>query len=175
MDLDTTSGNHQEALRYKMAHFAQVNENNIVTEVLVVPDSEEHHGEEFLHSLGLEGRWIQTSFTARIRRAFAIPGSLYIEDQDAFQPPKPESNPSFIFNETEWKWMPPVPIPADSDWAIGFGPQPEPVEKEINGERFLVVEMPPEANVYTWNEQTVSWDLMPKEVPQPPTNQDQVE
>lgn len=175
MELGITFGNRQEVLRYKMAHFAQIDENNTVVETLVVPDSEEHRGEEFLHELGLDGRWIQTSFTNRIRKAFAIPGSVYLEDLDAFQPPKPETNPSFVFDEREWKWVPPVPIPEDSDWAIGFGPQPEPVEKEINGQLVLVIEMPIESNVYSWNEGTTSWDLMPKNPPIPPIDQDQVE
>ena len=50
-----------------MAHFAKIDENNIVVEVLVVPNEEEHRGEEYLNELGLEGRWIQTSYNENFR------------------------------------------------------------------------------------------------------------
>ena len=46
-----------------MAHFAELDENNVVTQVLVVPDEQEHRGEDFLaNDLGLGGRWVQTSY-----------------------------------------------------------------------------------------------------------------
>jgi hypothetical protein len=51
-----------------MAHFARV-ENNTVQEVLVVPDQQEHRGQDFLaNDLGLGGTWIQTSYNHRIRK-----------------------------------------------------------------------------------------------------------
>ena len=47
----------------KMAHFAEVDEDNIVTRVLVVGDDQEHRGHEFLsNDLGLGGIWIKTSY-----------------------------------------------------------------------------------------------------------------
>ena len=154
-----------------MAHFARVNEDNVVTEVVVVPDSEEHRGEEFLHELGLEGRWIQTSFTGRIRKAFAVPGALYLEEEDAFQPPKPEANPSFVFDVSEWKWVPPLPMPTDADWVIDFGPQPEPVEREIDGQTVMVADLPPNAMVYRWDEEAVEWARISLEIPTRPEGQ----
>ena len=45
-----------------MAHFAKIDENNIVVDVLVVPNEEEHRGEEYLNEIGFTGRWIQTSY-----------------------------------------------------------------------------------------------------------------
>jgi hypothetical protein len=71
-----------------MAHFAQIDENNIVVSVLVVPDSEEHRGQEYLaEDLNLGGRWIQTSYNSRIRGSFASIGHTYDEDLDEFIPP----------------------------------------------------------------------------------------
>ena len=68
-----------------MAHFAHIDENNIVTEVLVVPDEQEHRGEEYLNELGLEGRWIQTSYNDNIRGSYAGIGDYYNEDIDMFE------------------------------------------------------------------------------------------
>jgi hypothetical protein len=49
-----------------MAHFALIDDNNIVVQVLVVPNEQQHRGEEFLATdLGLGGRWIQTSYNTR--------------------------------------------------------------------------------------------------------------
>ncbi len=46
-----------------MAHFAQIDENNIVTQVLVVPDNAEDRGQDYLaNDLGLGGTWVQTSY-----------------------------------------------------------------------------------------------------------------
>lgn len=82
-----------------MAHFARVNENNIVEEVLVVPNDQEHRGEEFLSvDLGLGGRWIQTSYNTLngehlhggtpIRKNYAGIGFRYDPILDEFNPPE---------------------------------------------------------------------------------------
>ena len=68
-----------------MAHFAHIDENNIVTQVLVVPDEQEHRGEEYLNEIGLEGRWIQTSYNNNIRGSYAGIGDYYNEDIDMFE------------------------------------------------------------------------------------------
>lgn len=144
-----------------MAHFAQVNEDNVVTQVLVVPDSEEYRGEEFLHQLGLGGRWIQTSFTGKIRKTFATPGGIYLEEADAFQPPKPSANPSFTFDESQWEWTAPLPLPEDADWVIGFGTEPAYEEVEIDGRVVRKALLPENPKVYVWDETEVSWRLLP--------------
>ena len=45
-----------------MAHFAQIDDNNIVQNVLVVSNNDAVSGQEFLYSLGLTGKWLQTSY-----------------------------------------------------------------------------------------------------------------
>lgn len=75
-----------------MAHFAEIDDNNIVTRVLVVPDEQEHRGQDFLaNDLKLGGRWVQTSYNNRIRGRFAGIGYTYDEQADEFvAPPSPE-------------------------------------------------------------------------------------
>lgn len=149
-----------------MAHFAELNQDNIVVRVLVVPDSEENRGEEYLASdIGLGGRWIQTSITNRIRGVFATVGMEYLPEVDKFMPLKPESNPSFIFDDSQWKWVQPVTEPEDADWVMDGNRQPEfqDVEIEIDGEITVLKQpiLPENPKVYIWNEELVAWDLLP--------------
>jgi hypothetical protein len=68
-----------------MAHFAEINKDNKVIRVLVVDNSQEHRGQEFLaEDLGLGGRWIQTSYNANIRGKYAGIGDTYDEVNDLF-------------------------------------------------------------------------------------------
>jgi hypothetical protein len=70
-----------------MAHFAEINEDNYVVRVLVVPDEQEHRGQEYLaDEIGLGGKWIQTSYTNRIRGRFAGIDNYYDEEKDEFLP-----------------------------------------------------------------------------------------
>lgn len=93
-----------------MAHFAKV-ENGIVTNVLVVDNEHEHNGEEYLNSIGLDGRWIQTSYNGNIRRVYAGIGYEYLEDVDAFRSPAPYQ--SWVFDFDAWTWQSPIPYPTD--------------------------------------------------------------
>ena len=95
-----------------MAHFAQIDENNIVTQVLVVDNAQEHRGQEFLaNDLGLGGTWVQTSYNNRIRKNYAGIGYTYDEQRDAFIPPKPFQ--SWTLNEETCLWGSPIPYPQD--------------------------------------------------------------
>lgn len=82
-----------------MAHFAQVNNDNVVTQVIVVsndacgggdfPESEPI-GQAFIASLGLNGRWLQTSYHANFRGLYAGVGMKYDPVLDEFvAPPLP--------------------------------------------------------------------------------------
>lgn len=96
-----------------MAHFAKVNSKNIVEQVLVVPDEQEHRGEEYLNELGLEGRWVQTSYNANIRKKFAGIGDEYLEKEDSFRSPSPFS--SWVWKAKSWTWEAPTPKPDDGN------------------------------------------------------------
>jgi hypothetical protein len=103
-----------------MAHFAQIDQNNVVINVLVVPDEQEHRGQEYLaEDLGLGGRWIQTSYHGNIRNIFAGIGYLYNEDLDIFTTYKPF--PSWILNTEKGIWEAPIPPPTvDGDTVLNW-------------------------------------------------------
>ncbi len=102
-----------------MAHFAQLDENNVVLNVIVVSnddikdengDEKEELGIEFLKNLlGKDTRWVQTSYNGNIRKIYAGVGYTYNQSLDAFITPKPYE--SWILDENECCWIPPVTKP----------------------------------------------------------------
>jgi len=121
-----------------MAHFAELDQNNVVTRVLVVNDDylRDENGNE-VEALGCAhmesihgGKWVQTSYNNNIRVRYAGIGCTYDETLDAFIPPKPY--PSWIFNQTTADWEAPVPMPTDA----------------------------PEGSYYEWNEEILNWELI---------------
>ena len=100
-----------------MAHFAEIDENNKVIRVLVVDNSQEHRGQEFLAvDLKLGGTWIQTSYNNNFRKKFAEIGGSYDPTKDIFISEKPF--PSWVLDENN-DWQPPVSAPDDGkfyDW-----------------------------------------------------------
>jgi hypothetical protein len=96
-----------------MAHFAEIDANNVVQRVIVVPNSEEANGAAWCASL-LGGTWLQTSYNATIRKNFAGVGFTYDPDLDAFIPPRPY--PSWMLDEATCTWESPEPIPPGGPW-----------------------------------------------------------
>jgi len=86
-----------------MAHFAQLNDNNTVSQVIVVANSDcgdlefpasEAVGQAFIASLGLTGTWKQTSYNNNFRGKYAGIGMIYDAELDEFvtpTPPPPEA------------------------------------------------------------------------------------
>lgn len=97
-----------------MAHFAEINQSNVVVRVIVVPDSEEANGASWCANL-FGGRWMQTSYNATIRKNYAGIGYTYDAVRDAFIPPQPY--PSWVLDETTCRWNAPVPMPPGGPWA----------------------------------------------------------
>ena len=102
-----------------MSHFAELGPNNEVLRVIVVDNRDtsdangiekEHIGAAFCERL-LGGRWVQTSYNARIRKNYAGQGYTYDEQRDAFIPPKPFA--SWVLNEDTCQWKAPVDMPTD--------------------------------------------------------------
>jgi len=121
-----------------MAHFAQLNAENLVTQVIVVANQDtadqdgvenEAIGIEFCTNL-LGGTWKQTSYNGNIRKNYAGVGYKYDKDLDAFIPPQPFA--SWTLNNETAQWEAPVDMPTDD-------------------------------KRYTWNEETKSWDEVPIE------------
>jgi hypothetical protein len=104
-----------------MAHFAQLNTNNIIISVIVVHNNElldqngnevEQKGIDFCKSLfGQDTQWIQTSYNGNFRKNYAGIGYTYDATNDVFYAPQPY--PSWILNNTTWLWEAPVSYPTD--------------------------------------------------------------
>ena len=88
-----------------MSHFAKIDSNNIVTQVLVVE-------QDFIDSgkLGDSLLWVQTSYNNNIRKQFAGIGFTYDKANDVFITPKPF--PSWTL-DASFDWQPPTAIPDD--------------------------------------------------------------
>jgi hypothetical protein len=93
-----------------MAHFAEIDENNIVLRVLVTNNDFPNEGYNWLIE-NLGGTWIKTSYNANIRKNFAGIGYTYDEGRDAFIPPKPYQ--SWLLNEDTCQWEAPTAYPTD--------------------------------------------------------------
>ena len=102
-----------------MAHFAELDENNVVLRVIVVHNNDcldangnesEAVGAGFCSKL-FGGNWKQTSYNGNIRKNYAGIGYTYRADIDAFVSPQPY--PSWALNLDTAKWESPVPMPND--------------------------------------------------------------
>jgi hypothetical protein len=116
-----------------MAHFAELNGNNIVTRVIVVANEEllldgvenEDKGIAFCKSLlGEDTRWVQTSYNATFRKNYAGIGMSYDPVADHFFAPQPY--PSWTLDANA-RWQAPTAMPVE------------------------------EGKLFTWNEETLSW------------------
>jgi len=96
-----------------MAHFAELDENNIVLRVIVVDDAHESDGENWCNSL-LGGTWKQTSYNTNrgihllkggtpFRKNYAGIGAVYDSDRDAFMAQAPTED-GWVLNETTCTW-----------------------------------------------------------------------
>lgn len=120
-----------------MAHFAELDQNNVVLRVIVVDnkDTSTPNGteKEYIGAAHCEklfgGRWVQTSYNANFRKRYAGMGMIYREDIDAFIPPQPFA--SWTLDTQTADWVSPVPQPTEG------GP-------------------------FVWNETSQSWDTVPE-------------
>ena len=103
-----------------MAHFAQLDENNVVLQVIVVHNNDclnddgnesESVGIAFCQSLFPGTRWRQTSYNGNMRFNYAGIGYQYDAIRNAFIAPKPY--PSWVLDETTCQWAAPTPMPID--------------------------------------------------------------
>lgn len=123
-----------------MAHFAELNENNIVTRVIVVNNEDilDENGNELeevgilfcRNLLGENIRWIQTSYNNTFRKRYAGAGFFYDEENDVFITPKPFN--SWVLN-SNFDWEAPIEYPNDG-------------------------------NSYYWNEDALGWEVQENEI-----------
>jgi hypothetical protein len=88
-----------------MAHWAELDESNIVLKVTVGDNNDPDEGYQWLID-NLGGTWVKTSYNGNIRKNYAGIGFLYDPIRDAFIPPKPENidGIEFILNEDTCLW-----------------------------------------------------------------------
>jgi len=124
-----------------MAHFAKIDENSVVTSVVVVENKDtsdaagvekEHIGAAHLEKI-LGGTWKQTSYNANFRKNYAGIGYTFDAQRNAFIPPKPFN--SWVLVEETCQWKAPVDMPGDA----GTGDPPK---------------------MYSWDENVVNWVLV---------------
>lgn len=121
-----------------MAHFAELDANNVVKRVIVVSNSEitDGNGNEIENTgilycqrlYGDDTRWKQTSYNSNMRKRHAGIGMIYNEELNAFISPKPYA--SWTLNSDTAEWDPPTPRPES------------------------------ETEKYAWNEENQSWDQL---------------
>jgi hypothetical protein len=104
-----------------MAHFAEIDSNNIVLRVVVISNDElldennveqEQKGIDFCHNL-FGGAWVQTSYSGSLRKNFAGVGYTYDLNRNAFIQAKPFE--SWVFDEAACVFKPPVEYPTDGE------------------------------------------------------------
>lgn len=100
-----------------MAHYAFLNENNIVTQVITGRNEDEivdgiSNWETYYGDLQGQ-RCIRTSYNGRIRKKYAAIGDTYDADADIFIAPQPY--PSWSLN-SNYDWVAPVPCPTEGHW-----------------------------------------------------------
>jgi hypothetical protein len=116
-----------------LAHWAEIDENNLVTRVLVGNNDDPNEGYDWLIE-NLGGTWVKTSYNTHggvhngggtpLRKNYAGIGYTYDADRDAFIPPQPFE--SWVLNEDTCLWEAPVEYPSDG-------------------------------KIYVWDEDTTSW------------------
>lgn len=165
-----------------MAHWAKINEQNIVEHVIVTSNDEPDEGEAWIAE-NLEGMWIKTSYNTvkgkhllggvPLRKNFAGIGFSYNPELDAFVPPKGLHEADFILDTETATWVPPLSFPEDADFVLGFGKEPEMVQKEVvvNGEKTMAMirDIPIGSKAYYWIYEESAWGMLPN-VPKPEGN-----
>ena len=97
-----------------MAHFAKLNSENVVEQVVAVHNNDapdEAAGIAFLNTLFGDATWVQTSYNSNIRKNYAGINYTYDLDRDAFIPPQPF--PSWVMSEETCQWSAPIEMPTD--------------------------------------------------------------
>ena len=119
-----------------MAHFARLNNENIVEDIVVVNNNvlldengveKEKLGIDFCRFLYNYDNFKQTSYNGNFRKNYANIGYTYDEARDAFIPPNRIKG--WVLNEETCLWEAPVPMPSDG-------------------------------KDYTWNQESLEWELL---------------
>jgi hypothetical protein len=160
-----------------MAHFAKLDNNDIVTQVLVVNNDvilkadgteSELKGKQFLNATFGQSKWVQTSYNHNFRKQYAGLGYKYDSTNDVFIAPQPFNSWTL---DSDFNWQPPISKPTDEkpykwnedtqSWDLYKPTQPFTswTWDENNWEWTPPTAMPINNNKYYWDEDTLSWVL----------------
>lgn len=142
------------------SQFAQLNDDGVVINIVIIPDSEIDRGQEYLSlDLGLEGEWIHTNTNSK--NNFASIGGIYSYEHKLFSPSKPY--PSWSFDWDNFVWLSPIKQPEGMyDWhedVLSWFPAPSPFPSWIWIEGYWnpPISYPEDGKLYDWDEKTKSW------------------
>jgi hypothetical protein len=138
-----------------MAHYAEIDTNNIVVNVIAGVDENEKSGGETLYLLLSGNYWKRTSYNTHggihtldgtpLRKNYAGVGFTYDPVRDAFIPPQPY--PSWTLNEDTCRWDSPIPLPDDGKMYAW---------DEATTSYVELTDWDPSI-VYIWDEAALSW------------------
>jgi hypothetical protein len=152
-----------------MAHFAHLNSDNIVINVIKLGDDQclDENGNESevvgraVCESHYPGTYVQTSYNGNIRGEYAGIGMYYHEEHDIFCGPCPKGREGYIYNTTTRSWEPPIPEPEHRE-GIEVRWNPETTQWDE-----LTIEKgeKEENETWIWDPGYQCWDL---EIPEPP-------
>ena len=121
-----------------MAHFAEIDEQGVVLRVLVVDNAQENDGQNFLaNTLGLGGTWVKTSYNTI--------GGVHTNGGTPFR--KNYAGIGYTYDSVRDAFIPPKPY---ASWTLN----------ETSCLWEAPVAYPTDGKIYSWNEETTSWDLV---------------
>ena len=147
-----------------MAHYAFLNENNIVTEVITGVDENTTQIDANGNTIGGSSEaWEEfygnfrsqtckrTSYNGNIRKSYAMVGSFYDSEKDIFIQPSPHQ--SWVLNENS-DWVAPIPMPTEGFWFWD--------EENLSWNEYIpipnpLVPYPLDGKIYAWSEDSNSW------------------
>lgn len=150
-----------------MAHFAKLDDNNVVLEVLVVGNEilldedgneVEQKGIDFLISLFGHTKWKQCSYNNNFRKKYPSKGWVYSPEEDVFFPtisPYDTFMHNYVFDRDRWQWVPPIPMPVDG-FTYNWDPE---IQEWVKDPDNPPIPHPLDGLEYIWDPETNQWVL----------------
>ena len=150
-----------------MAHFAKLDENNIVTEVVVVKNEvlldenkneSEQRGIDFLKNITGHEKWKQTSYNHNFRNCYAGIGHSYDVENDRFIEQKPFNSwilvNESVNNKMRWCYQSPIPFPSIYTYGNNI---PYKIRWDEENIRWLGYDDLTPPNEFKWDPNLSSW------------------
>ena len=145
-----------------MAHFAELDSNNVVTRVVVVGNdvttaagplgSNDMHvdGETWCQNFFKGGTWKQTSYNHNFRKQYCGKGYTYDAAKDKFISPQPYDSWALDGNDD---WQAPVTFPTDT----GTEEDPKHISWDENGQKWTATDNSDPVNNFNWDASALTW------------------